>query len=78
MIDTHKMVKSLMAAGFDEAQAEAIVTARNGDVVTREYLDEKLQHLAGKIDLYKVVPTIALVNVTLTVSLTVSLIKLLP
>ena len=78
MIDTHKMVKSLIAAGFDEAQAEAIVSAKNGEVVTKEYLDEKLQHLASRIDFYKMVLTIVLVNVTLTVSLTVSLIKLLP
>ena len=78
MIDTHKMVKSLIAAGFDEAQAEAIVTVRNGEAVTQEYLDEKLQHLASKIDLYKMVLTIVLVIVTLTVSLTVGLIKLLP
>ena len=59
-------------------QAEAIVTARNGEVVTREYLDAKLQHLASKIYLYRMVLTIVLVNVTLTVSLTVGLIKLLP
>ena len=78
MIDTYKMVKSLIAMGFNEAQAEAIVTARNGEMVTKEYFDEKLQHLASKIDLYKMVLTIVLVNVTLTVSLTVSLIKLLP
>ena len=47
-------------------------------MVTKEYLEEKLQHFASKIDLYKMVLTIILVTVTLTVSLTVSLIKLLP
>lgn len=78
MIDTHKMVKSLMAVGFDEAQAEAIVTSKNGEVVTKEYLDEKLQHVASKVDLYKLALTIIVLNVTLTVSLTVTLIKLLP
>ena len=71
-------MKSLLAVGFDEAQALAIVSAKNGEVVTKEYLDEKLQHLASKIDFYKLAPTIVLVNVTLTVSLTVGLIKLLP
>ncbi len=48
------------------------------DVVLREYLDEELQHLASKIDLSKMVLTIILVTVTLTVSLNVGLIKLLP
>ncbi len=78
MADTHKMVKSLIAAGFDEAQAEAVVTVRNGEAATKEYLDEKLNRLASKIDLYKMALTIVLVNVTLTTSLTVGLIKLLP
>ena len=55
-----------------------IVLTKNGEAVTQEYLDEKLHHLASKIDLYKMVLTIVLVIVTLTVSLTVGLIKLLP
>ncbi len=73
IFDTHKAVERLQASGAEKPLAEALVAtigeARNSNTVTKDYLTASL---------YKMALTIVLVNVTLTVSLTVSLIKLLP
>lgn len=44
--DTHEFVTKLRAAGFDEKQAEAVVRVvaeAQGELVTRDYLDLKLE-----------------------------------
>jgi len=44
--DTHEFVSRLREAGFDEKQAEAVVrvvAASQGELVTRDYLDLKLE-----------------------------------
>ena len=44
--DTHEFVSKLREAGFDEKQAEAVVRAvasAQGELVTRDYLDLKLE-----------------------------------
>jgi len=38
-IDTHKAVKSLIVAGFSEAQAEAIVETRHSELATKTDLE---------------------------------------
>lgn len=43
--DTHEFVKRLRDAGLPEAQAEAVIRAvadAQGDIVTRQYLDSRL------------------------------------
>lgn len=44
-IDTHKAVKALMVAGFNEAQAEAIVETRHSDLATKTDLQAQGQSL---------------------------------
>lgn len=44
--DTHEFVSKLREAGFDEKQAEAVVrvvASAQGELVTRDYLDLKLE-----------------------------------
>lgn len=44
--DTHDLVSKLQQAGFDERQAEAVVrvvASAQGELVTRDYLDLKLE-----------------------------------
>ena len=44
--DTHELVSKLQQAGFDERQAEAVVrvvAAAQVELVTRDYLDLKLE-----------------------------------
>jgi hypothetical protein len=39
----------LIGAGFDDAQARAIIDAMSGDLVTREYLDARLADLRADL-----------------------------
>ena len=52
--DTHKAVKALQQAGFDDAQAEAVVEQINGaiteNLVSKADLDETERNLAARID----------------------------
>ena len=52
--DTHKAVKALRQAGFDDAQAEAVVEQINGaiteNLVSKPDLDETERNLAARID----------------------------
>ncbi|MCK0507948.1 DUF1640 domain-containing protein [Aromatoleum anaerobium] len=52
--DTHKFVRKLRDAGFDERQAEAVAEAFSeahvdANPVTRDYLDVKLDHVSAKL-----------------------------
>ena len=52
--DTHKAVKALRQAGFDDVQAEAVVDQINGaiteNLVSKADLDETERNLAARID----------------------------
>ena len=48
--DTHAAIKSLTGAGFDEAQAEAIVGAVSGTVSEGVASKANIARLEGKID----------------------------
>jgi len=44
--DTHKFFQNLLDAGFDQKQAEAVlrvVTEAHDSLVTRDYLDQRLE-----------------------------------
>jgi hypothetical protein len=52
--DTHKFIRRLRSAGFEEAQAEAVVEAfQDAQVeslpVTRDYLDARLYELENRL-----------------------------
>ncbi len=52
-LDTHKNVKKLKAAGFTEEQTEAqiniIALLVEGQLATRQYLDERLKELEYRL-----------------------------
>ena len=53
VLDTHKAMKMLTSAGFDESQAEALVglvTTVDGDLVTKADLSTGLQSLELRIE----------------------------
>ena len=87
--DTHEAVLALKQAGFEESQAEAVVTtmgaALGGQVATKADLAEvrtAMETLRANIaeqfaTLYKQLWLMAVGIVTLTVTLTVTLVKLL-
>ena len=74
--DTHKAFRALQEAGFEEAQAEAVVStvgaAMDGDVATRAHVTAEVASL--RADMYRLV----LATVIAIVGLTVALVKLLP
>ncbi len=87
--DTHKAVTSLKNAGFDEAQAEAVVAtlgeATNGRLATKDDLADfttkaDLRTVIAELraDLYRQMWLMGASIVTLNVTLTVALVKLLP
>lgn len=85
--DTHKAVTALKQAGFEEAQAEAVVTtmgeALGGNVATRADLTEVRVALerdlaALETRLTKHIYGVVLAGVGLTVTLTTVLFKILP
>lgn len=85
--DTHKAVTLLKQAGFEEAQAEAVVTtmgeALGGNVATKADLTEVRVALerdlaALETRLTKHIYGVVLAGVGLTVTLTTVLFKILP
>lgn len=85
--DTHKAVTVLKQAGFEEAQAEAVVTtmgeALGGNVATKADLTEVRVALerdlaALETRLTKHIYGVVLAGVGLTVTLTTVLFKILP
>ena len=74
--DTHKAVRALQEAGFEEAQAEAVVStvgaAIGGDVATKAHVTAETASL--RADMYRLV----LVTAIAIVGMTVALVKLLP
>ena len=73
--DTHKAVRALQKAGFEEAQAEVVSTvgaAMGGDVATKAHVTAEAAGL--RADMYRPV----LVTAIAIVGLTVALVKLLP
>ncbi len=64
-IDTHQVVKRLMQAGFTDKQADEIIetlTISQKDLVTKEYLDYKLEKELNpiKLDLMAIKTTLTI------------------
>lgn len=79
--DTHAAVKALRDAGFEEAQAEAVVTtvgdAMTGNVATRADISDLRAEMADQFSaLYRHLWIMAIGIVGFTASLTVALVKL--
>ena len=77
--DTHKAVKALKGAGFDDTQAEAVVAtvgdAIGGDVATKRDIDQLKTDIAEfKAEIYRHLWLMA----AGIVGLTVTLVKLIP
>lgn len=48
LVDTHKIYSKLVEAGFDKSKADALVESfsmAQGELVTKEYLDHRLDSL---------------------------------
>lgn len=78
--DTHAAVKALRDAGFEEAQAEAVVTtvgdAMTGNVATRADISDLRAEMADQFSaLYRHLWIMAIGIVGFTASLTVALVK---
>ncbi len=73
--DTHKAVKALKEAGFDDSKAEAVVAtvgdAIGGNIATKTDIAEL------RAEMYRLVLTAAVSIIGLTSGLTVALIKLI-
>ena len=73
--DTHKAVKALKEAGFDDSKAEAVVAtvgdAIGGNIATKADIAEL------RAEMYRLVLTAAVSIIGLTSGLTVALIKLI-
>ena len=68
--DTHRIVKDLQDAGFDEAQAEAVVKAL-GDAVDRDAVKpEDLKDFATKQDIAELRTEMKALELRITVRLT--------
>ncbi len=68
--DTHKVVKDLQDAGFDEAQAEAVVNAL-GSAIDRDVVrPEDLKDFAKKSDIVDLRQEMAALELRITVRLT--------
>ena len=68
--DTHRVVKDLQDAGFDEAQAEAVVKAL-GDAVDRDAVKpEDLKDFATKQDIAELRTEMKALELRITVRLT--------
>ena len=68
--DTHRVVKDLQEAGFDEAQAEAVVNAL-GNAIDRDVVKpEDLKDFATKDDIAKLYTELKALELRLTVRLT--------
>ncbi len=68
--DTHRVVKDLRDAGFDEAQAEAVVNAL-GSAVDRDVVKpEDLKEFATKADIAELRTEMKALELRLTVRLT--------
>ena len=79
--DTHAAVKALKDAGFEEAQAEAVVTtvgdAMTGNVATKADISGLRAEMADQFSvLYRHLWVMAIGIVGFTASLTVALVKL--
>ena len=79
--DTHAAVKALKDAGFEEAQAEAVVTtvgdAMTGNVATKADISGLRAEMADQFSvLYRHLWIMAIGIVGFTASLTVALVKL--
>ena len=74
--DTHKAVKALKEAGFDDSKAEAVVAtvgdAIGGSIATKADIAEL------RAEMYRLALTAAVSIIGLTTGLTVALVKLLP
>ena len=84
--DTHKAVKALKEAGFDDPQAEAVVAtvgeAIGGSIATKADIAElrtttKADIAELRAEMYRLVLTAAVSIIGLTSGLTVALIKLI-
>ena len=79
--DTHRVFKELQDAGFDEAQAEAVVKAL-GETTDRDVVKPKdLEDFATKADLsaLELRMTVRLTGVIIAMSgLTIAILKLFP
>ena len=84
--DTHKAVKALKEAGFDDPQAEAVVAtvgeAIGGSIATKADIAElrtttKTDIAELRAEMYRLVLTAAVSIIGLTSGLTVALIKLI-
>lgn len=80
--DTHAAVKALRDAGFEEAQAEAVVTtvgdAMTGNVATKADISGLRAEMADRFSvLYRHLWIMAIGIVGFTASLTVALVKLI-
>ena len=80
--DTHAAVKALRDAGFEEAQAEAVVTtvgdAMTGNVATKADISGLRAEMADRFSvLYRHLRIMAIGIVGFTASLTVALVKLI-
>ncbi|MCY4132020.1 MAG: hypothetical protein OXF39_05175 [Nitrospira sp.] len=85
--DTHKAVKALKDAGFDDSKAEAVVAtvgdAIGGDIATKADIAElqattKADIAELRAEIYRLVLTAVVSIIGLTTGLTVALVKLLP
>ncbi len=78
--DTHKAVKALKQAGFDDSQAEAVVAtvgdAIGGNVATKAHVTAEIAAL--RADMYRLVLLSAIAIIGFTAGLTVALVKLIP
>lgn len=52
-IDTHKAVKALIVAGFNEAQAEAIVETRHSELATKADLQALKQSIEARFQAFE-------------------------
>ena len=74
--DTHKAIKGLKDAGFEEAQAEAVVSmigeAMGENAATKEHVSAEIAALESRLYHHLWLMTVGIVGVTVT------LVKLIP